>query len=302
MDESVSIAEKGVLYVVATPIGNLRDMTFRAVDILNSVDLVAAEDTRHTAKLLSFYNIRAKLIACHEHNEAQCAERLAAELNSGKSVALVSDAGTPAISDPGYRIVMEAVSAGIRVVPIPGPSAAIAALSASGMPSDMFCFVGFAPKKKGARDVFLQSLSHRKETLVFYESPRRLLSMLAEIQHHMGDRYVVVARELTKIHEEFLRGPVSEIIGLVEDRVSIKGEVTLLVAGTSDKADVDENRLEEEILQSLSERRLSPSRLAASLAKRYNVSKNDIYQAILAVQSRMDTRGSGSDKGGPVHG
>ncbi len=302
MDDGKNTAEKGVLYIVATPIGNLHDMTFRGVDILKSVDVIAAEDTRHTLRLLSHFHIRGTLTPCHEHNENQCAGRLVEQLAAGKSVALVSNAGTPSVSDPGYRLVKKAISAGIKVVPLPGASALVTAISASAMPSDMFCFVGFPPRKKGSRFALLQALSRRKETLVFYESPKRLLSLLLEIERHMGDRYVVMARELTKIHEEFLRGPVSLLIEELENRASIKGEVTLLVAGKPDEEMVDNNRLEEEIRTSIAENRLSPSRLAARLAKRYNVSKNEIYQQILTVKSRGETDGSDDEKGESMHG
>ncbi|MFO8111780.1 MAG: 16S rRNA (cytidine(1402)-2'-O)-methyltransferase [Desulfosalsimonadaceae bacterium] len=296
MDDGKNRAEKGVLYIVATPIGNLQDMTFRAVDILKSVDVIAAEDTRHTLRLLSFFHIRGTMTPCHEHNENQCADRLVEQLAAGKSVALVSNAGTPSVSDPGYRLVKKAISAGIKVVPLPGASALVTAISASAMPSDMFCFVGFPPRKKSAQDALLQGLSGRKETLVFYESPKRLLSLLLAIERHMGDRYAVMARELTKIHEEFLRGPVSLLIEELEKRASIKGEVTLLVAGKPDEEKVDSNRLEEDIRASMAENQLSPSKLAARLAKRYNVSKNEIYQEILTIKSRGETDGSDDER------
>ncbi len=302
MDEAKNRAEKGVLYIVATPIGNLHDMTFRAVDILSTVDVIAAEDTRHTARLLSFFNIRATLVSCHEYNEKQRADQLVNKLASGASVALVSNAGTPSVSDPGYRIVKKAVAAGIRVVPIPGVSAAITAMSASAMPSDMFSFIGFVPKKKGRQDALLRGLAERKETLVFYESPRRLIGLLNRILDHMGDRYAVVARELTKIHEEFLRGPVSRLIEVLEKRMSIKGEVTLLVSGKPDDAADDTALLDEEIRQALLEGRMSPSRLAASLARRYNLSKNDIYQDILTLKSRIETDADEDEKGDATDG
>ena len=297
MDDPKNSAEKSVLYVVATPIGNLSDMTFRAVDILKSVDVIAAEDTRHTARLLSFFNIRAKLVSCHEHNENQRAEQLINRLVSGQSVALVSNAGTPSVSDPGYRIVKEAVAAGIKVVPLPGASAVVTAISASAMPTDMFCFVGFLPKKKGSQSALLRSLSERRETLVFYESPRRLLPLLSTIKNHMGDRYAVIARELTKIHEEFIRGRISELIGQIEDRAVLKGEVTLLVAGRPETAGEDAETLEAEITKLILKDNLSTAMLAARLAKRYNLSKSDIYQEVIKVKSRMKNNGNGDKKG-----
>jgi 16S rRNA (cytidine1402-2'-O)-methyltransferase len=292
-----SRAEKGVLYIVATPIGNMQDMTFRGVDILSSVDLIAAEDTRHTAGLLSYFNIRSQLISCHEHNEAQRADQIVEKLKSGASVALVSNAGTPAVSDPGYRIIKEAIAGGIRVIPIPGASAAIAAISASAMPSDMFCFIGFVPKKKGRQDALLKELADRKETLVFYESPRRLVALLQAIARHMGNRHVVVARELTKLHEEFLRGPVTVLIDQLEQRERIRGEVTLLVAGSEDQAGQDMDSLEDDIRKAIQEAGHSTSRLAVSLAKRYNLSKNEIYQEILKVKSQAKTDGDEDEKG-----
>lgn len=301
MDEK-NRAEKSTLYVVATPIGNLHDMTFRAVGILESVDLIAAEDTRHTARLLSFFNITTKLLSCHEHNETMRARQLVERLLSGESVALVSNAGTPSVSDPGYRIVKQAIAAGIKVVPIPGVSAAITALSASAMPSDMFCFIGFITKKKSRQDAFLNELAERRETLIFYESPRRLVTLLKTVEKHLGDRYVVVARELTKIYEEFLRGRVSEVLGDLEKRDAIKGEITLLVAGKTDEGEEDPNLLEEEIRQSILENSLSPSRLAATLAKRYNLSKNDIYRLILEVQARYEPDADDDEKGNSTDG
>ncbi len=297
MDDPKNRAEKSVLYVVATPIGNLSDMTFRAVDILKSVDVIAAEDTRHTARLLSFFNIRAKLVSCHEHNENQRAEQLIERLASGQSVALVSNAGTPSISDPGYRVIKEAVAAGIKVVPLPGASAVVTAISASAMPTDMFCFVGFLPKKKGSQSSLLGSLSERRETLVFYESPKRLLSLLSAIKNHMGDRYAVIARELTKIHEEFIRGRISELIGQIDDRAVLKGEVTLLVAGRPEEPGEDTETLETEIRKLIQKDNLSTAMLAARLAKRYNLSKSHIYQEVIKVKSRMKNNGDSDEKG-----
>lgn len=298
MDETVGSAEKGVLYVIATPIGNLRDMTFRAVDILKSVDVVAAEDTRHTAGLLSFFQIRTRLVSCHEHNEAFRADRLVDRLRSGASIALVSNAGTPAVSDPGYRIVSAAVAQGIRVIPLPGACAAVAALSASGLPSDMFFFAGFAPRKQGKRDRLLLDLSGRRETLVFFESPVRLRSFLNAAACHLGDRYAVVARELTKMHEEFIRGRLSEITRQLADRKTIRGEVTVLIAGRTDSPSKDPAALEDDIRKSLLSENLSTSRLAARLADRYNGSKNEMYQEILTVKASMEEEKQGRNSKG----
>lgn len=302
MDNSKPRAEKGVLYIVATPIGNMGDMTFRAVDILQRVDTVLAEDTRHTAGLLRHFNIRTNLVSCHEHNEAVRAGQLVEKLAAGESAALVSNAGTPAISDPGYRVVTEAIANNIPVVPIPGASAAIAALSASAMPSDRFCFIGFAPKKKGRQETLLKHLEERTETLVFYESPRRLIALLKSIEQHMGDRRAVVARELTKIHEEFLRGRVRDLIDRLEKRNPIKGEVTLLIAGKPDEPAVDPDVLEKEIRHALLEEPQSTARLAARLAKRYNGSKNEIYQEILKVKALLEEEADNDKKGDSIDG
>lgn len=280
-------AVPGKLYIVATPIGNRGDITLRALDVLRSVDLIAAEDTRHTAALLAHYGIKGKLVSCHEHNEAERAGQLIEKLLTGASVALVSNAGTPTVSDPGYRVVVKAVEQGIPVEPIPGVSAAMTALSASALPSDTFSFVGFPPRKKGKRDALLKDLADRSETLIFYESPRRVLSLLETILEQMGDRQAVLARELTKVHEEFLRGPVSVIMGKLKERESIKGEVTLLVmGGEADAGDAPE-LLESEIKHLILKENIPVSRLAGVLAKRYHLSKSEVYRKIIEIKADM---------------
>lgn len=274
----------GVLYVVATPIGNLEDITFRAVEVLNSADLVAAEDTRHTARLFSRCQISTRLVSCHEYNEEQKAENLVEKILAGADVALVSDAGTPSVSDPGYRLVMAALEAGLRVIPVPGASAVVTALSASGLPSDRFCFVGFLPKKQKRRQEVLGSLAGAEATLIFYESARRLSGFLKTLLKHLGDRQAVVAREMTKRYEEFLRGSLSGLIQDVESRTSVKGEITVLVSG---KAPADKDSatspkdLYGEIEAALSARDISPSVLAAELARKHGISKNRAYRLIL---------------------
>jgi len=195
--------KSGTLYVVATPVGNLEDITFRAVRILQEVDLIAAEDTRHTARLLSHYNIKNSVISCHEHNEMQRLDLLLDKLSQGKNIALVSDAGTPTISDPGYQLVKKVAQEGIRVVPIPGPSAAIAGLSVSGLPTDSFLFMGFLHRKKGRRQSALQGVKDEVATLIFYESPRRIIVLLEELISILGDRPAMVAREITKFTRSF---------------------------------------------------------------------------------------------------
>jgi 16S rRNA (cytidine1402-2'-O)-methyltransferase len=220
----------GTLYILATPIGNLEDITYRAVRILGEVNLVACEDTRVTARLLAHYGLHKPLISYHEHNERTRAGELIARLRSGENVALVSDAGTPLISDPGYRLAMAAAAEGIAVVPIPGPVAFVAALSAAGLPTDAFRFGGFLPPKSGQRRRVLEQFKDDPATLVFYETPHRIVRALEDVAAVMGERRVVVARELTKIHEEFLRGTVSEVRAELEKRPAIKGEITLLIA------------------------------------------------------------------------
>ena len=196
----------GKLYVVATPIGNKDDITLRALRVLGEVDFVAAEDTRHTGRFLAHHKIKSRLISYHEHNEAERTPDLIKKLMDGSSIAVVSNAGTPSVSDPGYRLVKTAIDSGIMVIPIPGVSATITALSAAGLPIDSFIFMGFPARKKGKRLKQLSGLANENKTIVFYESPRRILNLIEEIIIIMGDRYGVLSREMTKLHEEFLRG------------------------------------------------------------------------------------------------
>ena len=218
----------GTLYLVATPIGNLRDITQRAVEVLTSVGTIACEDTRHTRKLLSHLGISNKLVSYHEHNEAERAEELAAMLEKGTSVAVVSDAGTPGISDPSFRIVQRAIEIGAQVVPVPGPVAFVSALIASGLPTDAVFFGGFLPSKKSERRRRLREVSSLPATLAFYESPRRLSAALADCLEILGDRSAVIAREITKLHEEFSRGTISHLFTEYSS-ATLKGEVVLLI-------------------------------------------------------------------------
>lgn len=217
----------GSLFVVATPIGNMDDITLRARDILGTVDLIAAEDTRRTGTLLKRYDISGKMISYHEHNEAKRTGELVAELQAGKSIALVTDAGTPTISDPGYRLVKAASEAGIAVSPVPGPNAAVAALSASGLPTDRFLFEGFLPRKKG-RQTRLKILAEFDGTIIIYESPLRVATTLKQLAEAFGLRRAVLCRELTKMHETVYRGSLEELATMV-DQSPIKGECVLLV-------------------------------------------------------------------------
>src|SRR5215471_11896459 len=200
----------GTLFVVATPIGNLEDITLRALRVLREVDLIACEDTRQTAKLLSHYQIEGRTTSYHEHNEAEKAVYLLAQLRGGKKVVLVSDSGTPCISDPGFRLIRSALESGIPVIPVPGPSALTAALSVSGRPTDVFTFFGFLPSKKGGRRSLLESLKEELRTLVFYETAGRLLQSLADLQELLGNRAITIAREMTKIYEEVFFGSISQ--------------------------------------------------------------------------------------------
>lgn len=220
----------GTLYVVATPIGNLEDMTYRAVRVLSEVDLVACEDTRHSHKLLNHYGIKTKTVSYHEHNERERAGELLASLKSGLDVAIVSDAGTPGISDPGFRVVRMTLEEGLRVVPVPGPTALISALVASGLPSDEFFFGGFLPARPGARRTRFADLAAIPFTLVFYEAPHRIGASLRDAREILGEREAVVARELTKLHEEILRGRLSELAAQFSQTAQEpRGEMVLVI-------------------------------------------------------------------------
>lgn len=199
----------GTLYIVATPVGNLEDITFRAVKVLKQVDLIAAEDTRHSRKLLSHYGIQTKLISCHEHNETARTPGIIIQLKTGLDIALISDAGTPSISDPGYKLVTAVAREGISVIPIPGCSAAIAGLSVSGLPTDSFLFLGFLPKKQQKQQQALDTIKNQTPTLIFYESPRRIKPLIDNMLIILGDRKACLAREITKLHEEYIRGNLS---------------------------------------------------------------------------------------------
>jgi 16S rRNA (cytidine1402-2'-O)-methyltransferase len=221
----------GILYLVATPIGNLEDITRRAERVLGEVSLIACEDTRHSRRLLDHLGIRTPTVSYHEHNETQRTPELLARLSAGQRIALIADAGTPLVSDPGYRLVAAAAASGIRVEPIPGASALLAALTASGLPTDCFHFAGFLPAKPPQRRKALEALKPVTATLVFYEAPHRVTASLADIGEVLGPRPMAAAREITKLHEEFLRGTPAEILGELASRPSVKGEFTLVVAG-----------------------------------------------------------------------
>ena len=226
----------GTLHVVATPLGHLEDVTLRALRVLREVALVACEDTRHTAALLRAHGIGTPTTSYFEHNERWKGERILGALRSGRDVALVSDAGTPGISDPGFRLVREARAEGLPVVPVPGPSAAIAALSVSGLPTDRFLFVGFLPARSGARRRALAELAPERPTLVLYESPQRVVASLADMVELLGDRDAFLCREATKRHEEYVCAPLSALRASLAARQSVKGEIVLVVAGAKEAA------------------------------------------------------------------
>lgn len=275
----------GQLYLVATPIGNLEDITLRALRVLREeVAVIACEDTRQTQKLLNHFDIRKPLIAYHEHNEASRSVEIIQILQREDSVALVTDAGTPLVSDPGYRVVAAAIEAGVCVIPIPGASAVLAALAASGLPTSAFRFIGFFPPKTLARKKVLAELSAENATLVAYESPHRILDTLADIQEVLGDRPLVLARELTKLHEEFLRGPAQAIRGQLQARSSVKGEMTLVIGRqTGHQGKVGE--LPPDPLAAVAQlENAGVERMEAikSVAKRLGLPKREVYRLALA--------------------
>ncbi len=268
----------GVLYIVATPIGNLEDITARALRILREVDLIACEDTRQTRKLLDRYDIVKPLISYHEHNEQSRSIELLRDLQAGKNIALVTDAGTPLIADPGYRLVEQARGHGIGVTPIPGPSALLTALSASGLPADSFLFHGFLPAKQGQRREVLEELKLLPATLVFYEAPHRILDALKDICEILGNRTVVVARELTKVHEEFLRGTALELREILEKRPSIKGEITVIIDKGA-ATETDDTPIEQAV-QQLVEAGVPRMEALKTVARRRGLSKRDVYKKL----------------------
>ncbi len=270
----------GTLYIVATPIGNLEDITLRALRILKEVDLIAAEDTRHTRHLLDRHHIDNQLTSYHDHNKEEKAPVLVARLLEGKSIGLVTDAGTPGISDPGYFLINLAIDQNISVVPIPGATAAIAALSISGMPTDTFVFEGFLPAKEIARKKRLQELSEEKRTLIFYEAPHKIIRTVEDMLDVLGDRRAVVTRELTKIHEEAIRGTLSEVLKHLNAGV-IKGEFTVILHGASaepQKKDVD---TAEYLKNLIIHRGLSKKEAIAAAAEELGLPKKDVYKESL---------------------
>ncbi len=269
-----------MLYIVATPIGNLEDITLRAIRVLKEADVIAAEDTRHTQKLLTRHDIRTPLTSYHDHNKEEKAPVLLSRMLEGKSVALVSDAGTPGISDPGYFLINLAVDQDIAVVPIPGATAAIAALSISGLPTDSFVFEGFLPSRQTARRKRLEELKAEKRTLLFYEAPHRIMNSLEDMAAVLGDRKAVVTRELTKVHEEAIRGTLSQILDRLR-RGSQKGEFTVIVHGAVERP-ADQNIDTKEYLRNLMlHRGLTKKEAVAATAEELGLPKKEVYRESL---------------------
>ncbi len=275
------------LYLVATPIGNLEDITLRAVRVLKEVDVIACEDTRQTQKLLNHYGITTRTISYHEHNEMTRAAELVKEMQEGASVALVTDAGMPGISDPGFRLISLAIRHHLPVVPIPGASAFLAALVASGLPTDSFRFSGFLPAKRGERRAALEAIKTSPRTQVFYEAPHRVVEALADVVEVLGKaRHVVIAREVTKLHEEFLRGRASEVLETLESRDGVRGEITLLIG----KAEEDDARAEmaalahpsirQRVEQIMTEEKVDEKMALKKVAKERGISKSEAYREL----------------------
>lgn len=278
----------GCLYIVGTPIGNLEDITLRALRILKEVDLIACEDTRHTQKLLSHYNIAKTLVSYHEHNEMTRSSELLIQLEQGAKIALVSDAGMPLVSDPGYRLVTLCVRHKIPVVPVPGPSAMLAALAAAGLPNEEFLFVGFLPQRSGERRRMLERLRIEERTMIFYEAPHRVAESIADAQEILGDRPACIAREVTKLHEEFLRGKLSQLAESLAERPA-RGEITLVV-GTSEpsvstrQADFSQS-LSDRVEELIRQAKLDRKEALKLAAKERGITRRTAYEQL--VESKL---------------
>jgi 16S rRNA (cytidine1402-2'-O)-methyltransferase len=276
----------GTLYVVATPIGNLEDITYRAVRVLKEADLIACEDTRHTAKLLHHYGIDKPTVSYHEHNEAARAEELVAKLTAGLNVAQVSDAGMPGISDPGYRVIHLAIEHGVQVVPIPGASALVAALAGSGLPTDSFQFLGFLPAKSGQRRTLLESLRAATHTTIVYEAPHRIAETMKDIVELLGaERPVALARELTKVHEEFIRGAAGEVLRRIQEH-ELKGEMTLLIGRAARESRAAAKDIGRRLAEIMQEQKLDENAALKVVAKEQGISKSEAYRELQRVKKR----------------
>jgi 16S rRNA (cytidine1402-2'-O)-methyltransferase len=275
------------LYLVATPIGNLEDITLRALRVLKEVDVIACEDTRQTQKLLSHYGITTRMISYHEHNEVTRSAELVKEMQEGASVALVSDAGMPGISDPGFRLISLAIRHHLPVVPVPGASAFLAALVASGLPTDSFRFSGFLPAKRGERRSALEAIKASPRTQVFYEAPHRIVETLTDVVEVLGDaRHIVIAREVTKLHEEFLRGRAEEVLAQLQSRDAVKGEITLLIGKPEEvdaRGDADapvRPSIRQRMQQIMSEEQIDEKTALKKVAKERGISKSEAYREL----------------------
>jgi 16S rRNA (cytidine1402-2'-O)-methyltransferase len=270
------------LYLVATPIGNLEDITLRALRVLKEVDLIACEDTRQTLKLLSHYGIQTRLVSYHEHNEMTKAAELIVDLEGGAKIALVTDAGMPGISDPGFRLIALAIRHHVPVIPIPGASAFLAALVASGLPTDSFRFSGFLPSKSGQRRKLLETVRESPRTQVFYEAPHRLLETLADVAEILGnERHLVVAREVTKLHEEFLRGRAAEVLAQLKARGEVKGEITLLIAKAEEGAPASPSEtvsIVRRVKQIMADEKVDEKAALKKVAKERGIGKSEAYR------------------------
>ena len=281
---------RGSLYVIATPIGNLEDITLRALRLLGEVDLIACEDTRHTRKLLSHYQISKPTVSYHEHNERERTVELIERLQSGTSVALVSDAGTPLVSDPGFRLVREAIAHGIEVVPVPGPSALIAALAASGLTTDEFYFAGFLPSKPAQRRARLARLAGIPATLIFYEAPHRIKATLADARAALGNRQCVLARELTKVHEEFIRGTLDEVAQALPES-DVRGELVMLVGPLIEGAAEPEEparSVAEDVAALMRNEGLDRRAALKRVARARGLSKSEAYRCLMAERAAAE--------------
>ncbi len=278
-----------MLYVIATPIGNLEDITLRALRLLREADVIACEDTRHTRKLLTHYNITTPTISYHEHNERERAAELIARMQNGATIALVSDAGTPLISDPGFRLVVEAIERGIAVVPVPGAAAFVTTLMAAGLPCEEFLFLGFLPSKASARRAKLQAVANLESMLIFYEAPHRLIVTLQAIREVLGNRRCVVARELTKLHEEFLRGTIVEVLTEVRQR-DIKGEFVLLIAPPDREQAAEQSvrtiSIADEVAELMRLEELDSRQALKRVARQRGISKSEAYRQLLQAKSK----------------
>ena len=273
----------GKLFVVSTPIGNLEDITLRAVTVLKDCDVIACEDTRNTKKLLTRYGIETPLTSYHEHNEVEKSPKLLERLKDGKDVALVSDAGTPSVSDPGWRLVNLSIENNIEVVPIPGPSAVLSALVVSGLPTDSFLFLGFFPKTIGKKKELLKEVKSYPYTMVFYESARRLSRTLSLILEILGDRNICIAREMTKLYEEVIRGSVSEVISTLSKKESIKGEVTIVLGGSGKGRGEISTEEVQRTLRAMKENGTALSDAVRTICESSGTSRNSVYRIALEI-------------------